>query len=486
VWGSTGPQAIAANPAASIAALVCAVLAGVAIAVLARSRRGAPVVAGPASIELRAEPPAVVDLLTGGFDVDDDAVPATVVDLAARNWFSIEEYGPGNTIIRTRTARPTGQTLQPYEQMVLDHIERHAIDGTLPTQVLTTGTKTAAQRWFQRFAKAVTAHGQQLGLCEPRFGWRERAAGFALIAVGVGPALVVADRAGPADDPSDWASAGNILLGLALVAAAALVVGTLRILRAGLQRATPAGAAAAAHWLGVRDFYSGTDEFADRSAASVAIWDHHLAYATAMGLARTVQRQIPFDSEHDRHAWSRATGKWRRVEVRYRTIRPGWGVHPGWLVFTGLLAGAAWGAATYGAIRFVEFVRRPDVTEYITLTAAQERWISLGSTAAAVIALTGAVHSAVRFLLGAADLFRHRQVEGEVVRLRARGGGEDSEPTYHLALDVATPTNGADDSILAYRVRPNIYRATAQGARARLDVTPLLGYVRSITALPDQ
>ena len=42
------------------------------------------------------------------------------------------------------------------------------------------------------------------------------------------------------------------------------------------------------------------------SAASVAIWDQHLAYATAMGLAQKVQRQIPFETEHDRHAWSRA------------------------------------------------------------------------------------------------------------------------------------------------------------------------------------
>ena len=39
---------------------------------------------GPATSELGPEPPALVDLLTGGFTVEGDAVAATAVDLAAR------------------------------------------------------------------------------------------------------------------------------------------------------------------------------------------------------------------------------------------------------------------------------------------------------------------------------------------------------------------------------------------------------------------
>jgi hypothetical protein len=102
-------HSIDARPAAGIVALVFAVLAGLALVALLRSRRLSPIAPGGASIELRPESPAVVDLLTGGFEVDDDSVPATVVHLAARRWFTIEDYGP-DTIIRTRTMRPTNDT----------------------------------------------------------------------------------------------------------------------------------------------------------------------------------------------------------------------------------------------------------------------------------------------------------------------------------------------------------------------------------------
>ena len=89
----------------------------------------------------------------------------------------------------------------------------------------------------------------------------------------------------------------------------------------------------------------------------------------------------------------------------------------------------------------------------------------------------------MRFVFGCADLFRTRTVEGELVRRRSRGGGDDSTPTYYLAIDTATATQRVDDTILAYRVRSDIYNQTAQGARVRLVVTPLLGYVKSVETL---
>jgi hypothetical protein len=276
---------------------------------------------------------------------------------------------------------------------------------------------------------------------------------------------------------------GNIVLGAAYVVAGSLTMLAWRTTRAGAQRDTPAGVAAAAHWLGVRDFYRNTGEFTDKSAASVAIWDQHLAYATAMGLAQKVQRQIPFETEHDRHAWSRATGQWRRVKVSYRTMRPGWGRHPAWVAVTALFFGAIWSIVAYAAIWVAKFSWRSDVEEYYTLTARQERWISLGATTAAVFAIAWAGWMAIRFVCGCSDLFRERTVEGELVRRRQRGGGDDSTPTYHLAVDTATSTDPVDDTILAYRVRSEIYHQTAQGARVRLVVTPLLGYTKSVETL---
>jgi hypothetical protein len=479
---SSDVNTIDARPAASVAALVIAVLAGVALIAILRSRRLSHIEPSGASLELRPETPAVVDLLTGGFEVDDDSVPATVVHLAARRWFSIEDYGD-NTIIRTRSSRPPNDSLLPYERRVLDHIERNAIDTTVPTQVLTIGPQGVSDRWFRSYASDVTDHAQRLGLCVDRWTWATRSLSWLLVAVAIAPAWIVADHSDTTDESAHWTTLGNIVLGAAFVVAAMVGILAWRTTRAGAQRDTPAGVEAASHWMGVRDFYRNTGEFTNKSAASVAIWDQHLAYATAMGLAHRVQEQIPFETESDRHAWSRATGQWRRVKVSYHTARPGWGRHPAWMAVTGLFLAAVWSAVAYGAIWVADVKWRSDVDEYYTVTARQERWITLGATAVAVFAIVWVAWMVMRFLCGCTDLFRQRIVEGDLVRRRERGGGDDNAPTYYLAVDAATATNRVDDTILAYRVRSGIYHQTAQGSRVRLVVTPLLGYVKSVETL---
>jgi hypothetical protein len=65
------------------------VLAVVAIGSLARSRRQRP---AAATLELRPEPPAVVNLLTNRGTVNAAAAAATLLDLAARH--IIELYQP--------------------------------------------------------------------------------------------------------------------------------------------------------------------------------------------------------------------------------------------------------------------------------------------------------------------------------------------------------------------------------------------------------
>jgi hypothetical protein len=483
---ATGPKAIEVHPAAGAAALIVAVTAALILVGMVRLNRLTKIRPGAATMDLRPESPAVVDLLTGGFTVEGDAVPATVVHLASRGWFSIEDYGD-QTVIRTRSIRPTGDSLQPYEQRVLGHIEHHAIDGVVPTRVLTTGKKQMSKRWFKHFANDVVQHAQQLGLCTRRWGWMQIVGAWALVGLAGAPAFLVADAAGESDNVADWASLGNLLTGLAFVVAAALVGGALWVSRFGAQKDTPAGVAAAAHWLGVRDFYRDTGEFGDKSAASVAIWDHHLAYATAVGLAHEVQRQIPFESEHDRHAWSRATGQWRRVNVRYRTLRPGWGKHPVLVALQSLFVGGVFGGIAWVGWNVANATWKQHYEDYVEVTADQERWINLGAIGVAVLAVAVVVHAVVRFVFGCADMFRRRTVEGEIVRAREFGGGDDSEPTRHLAIDTATahtrPAGGTVDTLLAYKVRHRIYYAVGQGARVRARVSPLLGYVSSIETL---
>lgn len=480
--GESGPTAFDVHPAAGAAVLAVAVAAALFLAGMLRITRLSKIVPAGATMELRPESPAVVDLLTGGFVVEDDAVPATVVDLAARGWFTIEDYG-SDTIIRTRSTRPADRALQPYERRVLDHIERHAIDGVVPTRVLTTGQKQLSQRWFGDFSREVVQHAQQLGLSARRWGWAQITAAWLVVGAAGLPAFVVFDTAEESSDSADWASLGNVLAGLAVVVAALLVIPAVRVSRLHAQRDTPAGVVAASHWLGVRDFYRNTGEFESKSAASVAIWDHHLAYATAFGLAAEVRRQIPFDSEHDRHAWSRATGQWRRVTVRYRTLRPGWGRHPFLVAFTALLTGALFGSLGWAAWNVAEGTWKRHYDEYVTITLDQQRWINLGAITVVVLCIAIVGHAAIRFLLGCADLFRRRSVEGDLVRARCFGGGDDSEPSYHLAIDAATAHTREVDTIRAYRVRGAIYAQVAQGARVRAKVSPALGYVASIETL---
>jgi hypothetical protein len=62
----------------------------------------------PATMELGGEPPAVVDLLTNEWRVTPDAIPATLLDLAARDYVDLDQYGPERTVCRVRRTDAVG------------------------------------------------------------------------------------------------------------------------------------------------------------------------------------------------------------------------------------------------------------------------------------------------------------------------------------------------------------------------------------------
>ncbi len=482
--------------AAGLFALAAAVAGLVAMGWLWRSTAPRKVDAGPATMDLRDETPALVDLLTGGFQVEDDAVPATVIDLADRKHIEIDELGGKVTLRLRRHGSHAGEELTPYEQRIMSHLERQAVDGIVPAEVVTIGPEGVSERWFRSFVREVNRHGQQLGLCQRRFDLKHLVIAWVIVVVAYAPAWIVANVAPRTDDPSGWGSAGNLLVGLAFVVGAVLVWVAQRISRSNAQHDTDAGREAAAHWLGVRDHYRTVGDFDDKPAASVAIWGRHLACATAMGLAPVVQRQLPFETECDRHAWSRATGQWRRIKVRYQAFVPGWGQHPGRMAFEGLIQAAFTGAIAYGGF----WVASADL-DVDGLTDDQRRWIGLAGLAVAALAAAACAMAVVRLVLGLSDLFASKTVEGEVVRARRyrqghrlpkvlqwlawsgnNGSGvrrdQQRETRYHLAIDP-----GDRDSVLANVVRESLYRTAPQGSRIRAVVTPRLGYVRSIEVL---
>lgn len=483
-------------PFAAAIALAVALVSGAGVLWVWLSTRPRKVSPGPSTMELRDETPALVDLLTGGFEVDDDAVPATAIDLARRGHFDLEDYG-GKVVIRVRSKAAASDPLTAYEDRILRHVGNHVMaDGTTPAAALTIGPDGVSQRWYRGFVREVTKHGRRLGLCRRRFDLKHLAIAWLLVGVAVAPAWIVIATADRTDDPTTWGSIGNLMLGLAVLCGIGVFLLAGKLSRSDVQADTPAGREAAAHWLGVREAYRSNAGFEDAPAASVAIWERHLAYATAMGLAPEVQRQLPFETEHDRHAWSRATGRWRRVRVRYQSFRPGWGQHPGKVAVGGAIQ-----AIVYGAVAYIALAAARSESQLDSLDDEQRQWVALGATIVAVVAGLAAVYALVKLVIGLADLFPRRTLEGEVVRNRtyrtghrlpkvlqwAMWSGQDDHgqtrehrrrTRHHLAID-----DGTDDRILAYEVRDSVRRAAPQGARVRVRVSPLLGYVSGVELL---
>lgn len=456
---------------------------------LTRGRSARP---GEPTMDLGAEPPAVVSLLVGEGEPDPDAVAATILDLAARRHLDVELAGAGAVLIRMRP--PAADPMRPYELRLLDPMRRRASDGLLPAPALATGSDRAAEAAWRTFRRAVVAEAQAGGLCRDRYG-RPLVAGLGLAAVAVMLLVFAAISAG--DErvvvsgerlplaPSAWAVA-VIALGAALLAWSS------HLTRRRYQRLTDTGRVAAGRWLGVHDALAEQADFADEPAPSVAIWDRQLAYAAALGLARQAVRDLPTGAERHRHAWSHYGNRWRRVTIRYVKLRPGWGQHPVAAVVSGMLVVVA----AVVAVRVVLGVLLDDTSLLAGLPDPGRRWAERAAVGVALglsgIALIGAA-KVVLGLLDVPALLARREVTGVVIRHRrflsghwlpdaveavAYSGRSTSRRQRHERRYVALDT-GTTDVVRAWKVRPSIFAATWQDGEARVEVTPLLGYVRA-------
>ena len=103
--------------ALALAALATGAVWLAAAGVVFLSRRPPEPPIGPKTLELGPEPPAVANFLVNGFRVTDEAVPATLIDLAARNVVDVEQRGPGVFYVRLRPN--VDEPLNAYEQRVL-------------------------------------------------------------------------------------------------------------------------------------------------------------------------------------------------------------------------------------------------------------------------------------------------------------------------------------------------------------------------------
>jgi hypothetical protein len=438
------------------------VLAAVAIAVwlllvliallLTRARDLDP---GSSASDLREEPPAVVNLLVHGWRVTPDAVPATLLDLAARDYVDLNQLGPANTVCRLRRTDASG--LEPYERRVLEHVRGLAVDGVVPAAALSTGPAGASTRWWKAFVKEVVKDARVRGLSRDRWsGWVGRFFEAAAVAPAALVGLAVARTGGSGD--SDPVSAG---IGAGVVTWA-LLMAAFRKSRS--ERETPKGAEVARHWLGVRNYLGADEAFPDLPPASVAIWDRYLAYGAAMGLARAAVRVLPMGAEDDRWAWSSFGGRWRKVEVDYPNIAILWGRHP----LVAFLFGLLGAVPAYGAARLLLAIRGgtgaggglgwlPAVLTLLVLAAGGLLLLALVQAGRALV-----------------DLGSRRSFQGLVLRMRAFNTSSERNRSvrYTVAVD-----DGKAARVKAWVVPAQVWQRVSQGDLVDATVGPRLGYV---------
>lgn len=451
-------------------ALIWAALLGIA-AFATRSRNVRP---GPPTLDLGGpEPPAVVNLITDDWRLGHEAVPATLLDLAARKMLAIDQVGD-RALVRVRPdsprARELAAGLEPYERLVLDHVVAHAVDGVVPADALTTGPEEESRGWWRSFRRAVVRDARRRDLSRPRWSPAVRVvltvAALAVgVLVGVASTTLPYDPEDADDDPIGRALALSVLTAVVLTAAAEAVNG---------ERDTPAGRRAASRWLGLREMLAEDPLFAEHPPAGVAIWDRLLAHGAAMGVAHGAVRALPLGAESEREAWSSVGGHWRVVRIRYpRFFPPGYGRHPGLIGLIGLFllgfAALALPAATAAADALRDVVS--DVSTDRTVPAAFGVGVGIVLGFVVVAAALAGGGGAWMTFAGFADLVSPRRtVEGRVLRVRRRG--DDEHPRWYVAVD-----DGTAPRVSAWRTGPT---GVAQGSTVRAEVTRWLAHVRNL------
>jgi hypothetical protein len=428
------------DPLLALAAVATGVawLAAAGVVFLARRPPEPPV--GPRTLDLGPESPAVANFLVNDFSVTDEAVPATLIDLAARNVVDVEWRGPEVFYFRLRPS--TDEPVTAYELRVLEHLRRLATDGVVPAEALTTGPSEQSKKWRRRFENEVVADAQRRGLSRDAL---DSGVFAVLLIAAVVPAALV------------WAL-WELGAGLAAVVGAGALLGLIRSRHP--QRETPEGLAAASRWLGVRSELAENEIFPTHSPLTVELWDRLLAYGAALGVASGASGPLPMGTESDTEAWSAHGGRWRRIRISYpRVWPPGWGADP-------LVAFAAGLAVVLGSGLFL-YVLGPSLVDGGLTTAAP-----------LVVACAAVVLGAAVVVMAAADWRTEIEATGPILRLRAFG--DDERRRYYVAVD-----DGSSSTIRAWKVKRARYEGLEQGEVIAARLTRNLCCVRWIIRATD-
>ena len=408
--------------------------------------------AQPATQDLGPEPPAVVSLLVGGWDLSEDAAESTLIDLGARKL--IEFRQPSNDARQTTihlTGQPPGNDLTAYERRVYNRVSALAVGGVLPLTALTFRDQGEAKSWTKGLRAEVVADARRRGLSQRRFGPAVTAimtlAGLAS-ALGIAVAVWHFDRRTGGEDPVGAAFGGGFFAFLVLAAWGAQPRG---------ERDTPAGREAAGRWLGVRDWLRGHTAFADLPPSAVAVWDRYLSYGDAVGVTRVASAVIDMGMGDRKRVWSSFGGTWHRVRVRYSRVSSRYGAPVGRLVVRGLLSIGI----GYLLVRWLgPGIDRVGSSGVIDLTSGRSRSIVEGvldriPQFGFLLGVFLMGYGLYRLVRTVGDLLTPLTVTGQVLWKQVCASSSSSEdspavPTlYHLAID-----DGKSDVTRAWAAPP--------------------------------
>ena len=463
---------IAGVPAWAIVVLLASLAAwGLLFAGLTTATRPRPVRPGPAGLELGGdEPPAVVNLLANGWQMTEDALAATLLDLSARDMIDLVQQGPEAERTVCVIREPAAPHLLPYERRVYDRVAGLAQGGVVPVQALERGTSSQAQKWWRGFRHEVIVDAQARGLSRNRWGAGIKTVfGFASLLPATAVGIVVFE----ASDEGGGVFGTAFFSWLLLAGFAA---------SRNRQRDTPAGREAAARWKGLREHLGRNEVFDTLPPAAVAIWDRYLGYGAALGVAGTASRVLTFGAQSERLAWSAYGGTWHRVRIRYPGNRAAEGRHPAASAFVGLLVGAG---AFYALRGLLTLRRRFDTDETLGLgiSSTFSDWLDTGWTRLVLLVLVGVavvllVWAAWTIVRAVLDLGARNTFEAEVLRVRRIADDEGTIKEYAVALD-----DGRSEKVRAYAILPK--RMPSLDERDVVSVTAgrWLRYVFAITVV---
>ena len=415
-----------------------------------------------------SEPPAVVSLLAGYWELSEDAAESTLIDLAARRYLEFRQPGndPMQTTVHVRNPDPTG--LLPYERRILDRVTGLAVGGVVPLPALTFRDPGQAAAFDKRLRAEVIADARARGLSRRRLGPALLAllSGAALVAgLIVGGAVALGTR--HSHDPVrpalfGWLITAGVLSGIAH--------------RSHGERDTDAGRAAAARWLGVKAWLRNTAAFADLPPAAVAVWDRYLSYGDALGATRVASAVIDLGIGNRKRVWSSFGGTWHRVRVRYPKFWPRYGKTAPRLVMRGLLA------TGLGVLVLSQWARGVSAAASRTGRATDlvGTVTDLGLLVG-IVALSYGLYVLARTIV---DLAVPRHLTGQVLWrqvFRSTSGGENSPPTpvlHYLAVD-----DGTDDRTTAWIIPSGEVRRCTDGDAVAVTVRPWSRRVVELTVV---